>query len=224
MGQFRLLAGVVLVVLVIVAGSARADIYATAEGRIVEFKDIEYGFNYDSRWSIWRKPITAAQAELIKQAAAAYLEVPKDFQKVNRTKDPAHSLAGAGAMQPHVSSKHSGVKLYSYRLQMRSTARSDRGKMYVIHDVFLIVSPASKSPRKLAQHQWIELLTEPRVEIEPDRKPSQTWDVYLVITKHGGLAGPGWGKPDREEWHQWWLAGGLNLNYQDGWSVRLKYD
>ncbi len=208
-----------LAILTLSAGGASANCIT------VEFKDTEYGFNYDNNpvgWSIWRKPITEARAEALKRSSVAYLEVPKDFQKANRPVNPAHGLAAAGAMHSQVSErKHSGVKAWTYSLQMRSRAPSDRGKMYVIHDIHLIVSPASKRSRKLVQHEWITLLTEPRVEIVPERTPSQSWDVYLVITKHGTLGGPGWGKPDREEWHRRWKASGVNDNFQDGWKVRM---
>ena len=185
----------------------------------IEFKDTEYGFNYDYKSSsIWRKPITAAQAEAMKRANVAYLEVPRDFQEVNRS--AVNSLAEAGAMRPYTPGNHPGAKAYSYRLQRRSLAPSDRGKMFVIHDILLVISPASAKLRALTQHEHIELLTEPRVEIVPKRTSAQNWDVYLVITKHGTLAGPGWGAPDREQWHKWWKARGVDDNYQDGWIVR----
>ena len=212
---------VALTVLVLAAGVAASDIYATAEGRSIKFKDTEYGFNYDKGSSIWRKPITAAQAEAIKRANVAYLEVPRDFQEVNRT--AAHGLAATGAMRPHTPDSHPRAKVYSYKLQRRSLAPSERGKMVVIHRILLVISPASAKLRALTQHEHIELLTEPRVEIVPKRTSAQNWDVYLVITKHGTLAGPGWGGPDRKKWHKWWKARGVNDNYQDGWFVRLKY-
>ena len=214
---------VALTVLVLAAGVAASDIYATAEGRSIKFKDTEYGFNYDRRWSIWRKPITAAQAAAIRRGNVAYLEVPRDFQEVNTTANPAHSLTATGAMRPYTPDRYPRAKVYSYKLQMRSIAPSERGKMVVIHQVLLIISPASAKSRELTQHEHIELLTQPRVEIVPNRTSAQSWDAYLVITKHGTLAGPGWGGPDRKKWNKWWTARGVNNNYQDDWIVRLKY-
>ena len=213
MWQFRFLAGIILVVLFLAASVAGADIYATAEGRIIRFKDTEYGVNYDNGmagWSIWRKPITAAQAEAIKRANVAHLEVPRHYQEVSSSANPAHELTAAGAMRPHVSDKHPGVKVYSYKLQFPSIAPSDRGKMFVLHEVLLVVSPASRRPRKLIQHERIQDLRQPRVEIVPQRTSAQTWDVYLVITEMGRLAGA---NPHFPHWP----------NHQDDWSVRLEY-
>ena len=192
---------------------------ASANCTITQFKDTEYGFNYDRSWSIWRKPITAAQAEAIKRANVVYLEVPRDFQEVNRS--AANSLAATGAMRPHTPDSHPRAKVYSYKLQRRSLAPSERGRMVVIHQILLVISPASAKLRALTQHEHIELLTEPRVEIVPKRTSAQNWDVYLVITEHGTLAGPGWGVPDRQKWNEWWKARGVNNNYQDNWNVRL---
>ena len=87
---------IILVFLALTVGVAGGDIYATADGRTIKFKDTEYGFSYKKWWSIFRKPITASQAASLKRASVAYLLVPQDMQQA----DSGYRTLG-GQMQPN---------------------------------------------------------------------------------------------------------------------------
>ena len=74
---------IALTVLLFAAGVTSAEVFATAEGRTIQFKDTEYGFNYKKWYAIWRKPITDSQAAAIRRADVAHLVVPEPMKEAN---------------------------------------------------------------------------------------------------------------------------------------------
>lgn len=168
MGQFRFLAAIILVVAIGLSpqGAYGADCFGN-----VEFKDTEYGFNYDKWWSIWRKPVTTARAESIAEASVAYLKVPEAMQEA----DSGYRTLG-GPMR-RAKSKHPDVKLYT----------NDESKFE--HVIVLVISPVGVTLPGLVQHEKVRLMTEPLIPKKRKHASVFGWDVYLVITKGTALAG-----------------------------------
>ena len=170
----------------------------------IYFDDTEYGFNYERDYTIWRKPITAAAR--LKQATVGYVEVPEDMQQVNsgyrHMRKPMTRTRGP----------HPDVWVISY--QMKPPHGLER--------LALVVAPVDVLIRSLVRHEDKAMTYEPNIPIKTERRPDQTWDVYLVIAGGHPLAGP---KDDH--WTEFYRRKGKpdprNFgNFRDDWRVTLE--
>lgn len=209
-----MVSGLFLVVFLLLAGSA----YGVECFGKIEFKDTEYGHNYDSYWSVWRKPITAEQAASIKRATVALLDVPADMQRVDSVWREA-ARAGTrwrGAHLPLLEmrpiQRKPPEKAYRHEIRQRNVTDP-------IHEVVLLISPANRRYANMITYKPRDLVTQPLVEMAaPKRKPGQNWDVRLIITQQGRLAG------HDPRWEKFWMARGKPKgfnNFQNDWRVAM---
>ena len=140
MGQFRFLAGIILGLIIGLSPQGTHGADAGCFGKI-EFNDAEYGHNYESYWSVWRKPVPAAQAASIKQATVAYLAVPADMQRADSAwREAAMTGArwrGIQVLPMRPTKRKHPEKAYRYELMLNG----NKGPV-MAHEVVLLVSSA----------------------------------------------------------------------------------
>ena len=199
----KLLAKAMFILAALVMAASTAD---SSDRHVIHFKDTEYGFNHERDYTIWQKPITAAQAARIKRATVGYVEVPEDMQQAN---------SGYREMRkPMTRSKgpHPDVWVISYQMK----------PPYGLERLALVVKPADIVVRSLVRHEDKRFVYDPNVPIKTKRWPYQTWDVYLVIAGGYPLRGR-----KSDEWVEFWRRKGKPEgfgNFRNGWSVTLEYD
>ena len=194
----------VLVAALLLAGNAYG---AECYGK-VEFKDTEYGHNYKPSWNIWRKPITADQAEYIKRATVAYLAVPAHTQEGDSAWRDA-SAAGVRWRDIQVLPMRPIQRKYPEKAYRYELLLDGRKGPVLVHEVVLLVSPAGNMYPNMIPHKKRVYVTESLIEAPtPKRSPGQIWDVRLVITQHWRLAGA---NPRHPRWP----------NYRADWRVAL---
>ena len=183
----------------------------------IEFEDTEYGHNYESSWSIWRKPITVTQAESYKRATVVYLVIPADNARIwpwpdalrkdgvywqNRTVLPMKPLK---RKPPEA----------AYGYEFWNTTHTGK---HLIRESALVISPPDTRHRNMVTYKPRRSTLEPLIETEPPKRThDQTWDVRLVITEGGRLARSTGRFKEMAERRR---GPGAN-NFQNDWRVAL---
>ena len=184
---------------------------------VIEFEDTEYGHNYESFWSIWRKPITSAQADSFKRATVAYLNIPADnarlFPWPAAFRKDGVSWQGRTVLPMKPLRRNYPEAAYEYEVFLDG----HRGPN-LIHEVALVISPMDTRHRNMFTYKPRRSIREPLIETEPPKRSSdQNWDVRLVITKKGRLARTR--GIHKKGWESRY-GSGFN-NFQNDWRVAL---
>ena len=183
----------------------------------IEFKDTEYGHNFESSWSVWRKPITASQAEFYKQAAFAYLVIPADNARIWPWPDALRKdgvyLRGRTVLPMKPLRRKPPEAAYEYEL-WNTTYKGKR----LTREAALVVSPMDTRHRNMVTYKPRRSTREPLIETDPPKRTAdQDWDARLVLTQQGRLHKTT--GLHKEKWERF-KGPGFN-NFRNDWRVAL---